>query len=152
VLLPQEAYQPLTEDDVALVLRVWPSLERVLDSADYHWAPHTLDNVATQFARTIDTLRTVPGMETALAESSTDWPTFRAAAYRVMATIYLIGLDEAAPTFKEQLRYCNLGQRRLLVAQRTESKALLAKVPTANKKVFNRHYRELVDAFYLLHN
>jgi hypothetical protein len=152
VLLPQEAYKPLTEDDVALVLRVWPSLERVLDSADYRWHAHTLDNRATEFAETIDTLRTVPGMVAALADSSTDWPAFRAAAYRVMATIFLIGLDESAPTFRERLRYCNASQRRLLVSQQAESKAVLARVPTANKQVFERHYRELIDAFEVLHN
>jgi hypothetical protein len=151
VYLYDEAYKPLTEDDVALVLRVWPSLERVLDSADYHWHAHTLDNRATEFAETIDTLRTVPVLEEALAESATDWPSFRAAAYRVMATILLIGLDESATTFDQQLRYYTRGQRQLLVSHRAESKAVLARVPSANKKVFERHYRELVDAFEVLH-
>jgi hypothetical protein len=151
VYLYDEAYKPLTEDDVALVLRVWPALDSLLLWNHYHWDPRTLDNLSSEFARTIDTIAAVPGVADVLTSAGTDWPVFRAAAYRVMATIFLIGFDEAEDTFNERLRYATRGQRQLLISRRAENRAVMARVPVKNKAMFHRHYRELVDAFEVLH-
>lgn len=152
VQLPKEAYLPLTEDDIAMVLRVWPTLERLMDSTDYTIpSVSTLDNTGSQWAKMIDSLRNVAGFETALAGLGTSWPNFRAAAYRIMVTIHAIGSKEGMPDqLKSQLPYVRLGERIRLKTRMAETKQIVSRVPKTNEAVFKPHQRELLDDFYIL--
>jgi hypothetical protein len=150
-LFPKEAYAPLTEDDIMLLLKHWPVLESLSERTGYHGPVISLeDNSAQVHSKMIDSLQAMPGLVETLAGRGVEWSVFRGAMYRTVATVLLIGQASSTPELKQAMRYTRPGERKVLKRRIAESDAIVSHVPSDNRDVFERHHRELMQDLWLL--
>jgi len=141
--LPAEASGLLTEGELAKMVKAMPVVAEAMKTANYQaQAPAPEDQVAVVFAKLIDGMKAVPGLDSALAASGTNWQEFRATMYKVFAASAAIGVDMAG-AMSEELAKDTTAQAKKMLKQMNEAKAVLAKVPAENKQMVMSHQSEL---------
>lgn len=148
--VPVCAFEPLTEDDVALFLNVLPKVTGYLHLRYHPPETKVSDSISTYFRKKVEALGDAPGLDSVLQANGTDWPWFRAMMYRVIVTVTARGREQAEANMQQSLRRARPGVVRNVKRQMRDMERIAAHVPARNLEVFARHARELADIGWLL--
>jgi len=144
-VLPAEAFQPLTDAEIAKFKAALPGVAAALESSAYKTTlPAPDDPLPVAFTKVIDPIGAVKGVPEALAAAGTNWKDFRATHYRLSAASSAIGLEMA-------LKQKDVWSKDTSVAARNyarriaEMQRCLTGVPEANKQAVQKYGPELRD-------
>lgn len=143
--LPAEAFQPLTDDEIAGFEKALPGVGDALDSAGYKTTvPGQDDPLPVAFEKVIDPIGKVPGVADALAKAGTNWNQFRATHYKLSAAAAAVGVDMAMATKEQWSKDTSAAARDY--ARRVEgTRKYCAGVPEGNKQMMQKYGAQLQD-------
>jgi hypothetical protein len=139
---------PLTEDDIALLVRAAPALSRLAHHSERGRSDVTIrDATVGAITKNIEWVRDVPGINTLWEKLGTDWPTFRGAAYRMWMASCVVAARYMAPGLDSILRYERRGMAKAHREKVNQALSIGRRLPSGNTEIVIRHMRDLAPVW-----
>lgn len=151
--VPDEAFAPLTEDDIARLVEILPALARHVHDRGWgetdEWTAR--DNIGRVMTAMIERVGTAPGVDSLLTAHGTDWTFCRAMLWRLLVCSWVVGFEDEGVDGRKIIRSePSRVKAKELRKRLDEMKTVVDHVPAANVDAFRRHYRDLRVFFALL--
>ena len=141
--LPAAAFEPLTEAEMDMFIKVLPGVADAIEAAGYKPEEVEGEELEASIARVVGGMKGVAGVEDACKKAGTTWDAFSGSMYKVMAGMTALAMDMAVAMAEE------MGGDEEVNEELEKAKAFTAKVPQANKDMIIAHMDEL-DAMEVL--
>jgi hypothetical protein len=141
---PEAAYGTLTEAEVTQFIKFLPTLSAVLKAAN--WKPGKADprkGLLGALTPLVEGMN-VPGLKDSLKAIGSDWGTFRATLYKILAARAIVGISErVTPDLESAMQRdtTKVGQERHAEYQNVKNAA--QELPAANLELVKKYGEEL---------
>ncbi len=143
--LPAEAFEPLTEEEIATFKKSLPAVGAILARVDYRTnVPEPDDPLPVSLAKIIEPIGTTAGVGDTLAAIGMDWKTFRATLYKLTTASAALGVDmfmaDSANWSKDTSAAVKEYVRRAMGTQQ-----YCKNIPEVNKQLAGKHIPQMED-------
>jgi hypothetical protein len=149
---PAAAYGTLTETELTQFIKFLPTFSAVLKAAN--WNPSQTGpnkGLLGALAPLVEGMN-VPGLKDSLKAIGSDWGTFRATLYKVLAARAIVGISEnITPEIESQMQQDTTQAMRQQYADYQNVKNAAKAIPEANKELVKKYEKELDEIRRLGH-
>jgi len=143
---PAEVTNPLTENDVARLVKVLPVLDAALKADSWiPTRPKEGDGPVAALTGYVESMN-LPGVGDSLKKAGSSWEEVRPALCRAFAATTALSYDRTTPELAEQIaqmRKDTSSAIKKAVQGYDAFKAVYSQIPAGNKKMFADHEKEL---------
>ena len=143
---PAEATGMLTENDIAQLVKVLPTLDAALKADTWRPArPKEGDGPVAALSGYVESMN-VPGVDDSLKKAGSSWSEVRSILYKAFAATTALSMDGASPEMLAQIaqmRKDTSAAAKKAIKGYDAFKAAYSQIPAENKQAFAKHQQEL---------